>query len=168
MMTAFDMRAADGRASRWLGVLVVVVLVLGMALPAGASAPVKNDLFFSLDGADCGGGLTYDIELSGEEVIHDLGDTVIINVTFAGEAVASDGTVIRVRHSWTDTLDFTDLTLTVTGVGYGTWVEGGTTRKIDRGRLVFDLAGGTTVFVAGEWTDPFDPHVLTCDLITSA
>jgi len=156
------------RAIEKLAALPVAALVFALAVPAGAVPPEKNDLFFALDDADCGGGLTYDIELNGQEIVHDNGDEVMINVNIAGEAVASDGTVIRVHHSWTETVDFAAGTITVTGIGFGSWVQGGTAKVLDRGRLVFDLAAGEAVFMAGHWTENFDPHALTCELIASA
>lgn len=156
------------RAFMKLAVPLVAGLVFAFAVPAGAATSEKNDLVFALEDADCGGGLTYDIELTGREIIHDMGDKVEVNVTFSGEAVASNGSVIRVHHAWTETWDYTNMTLTTTGVGYGTWVERGSGKILDVGRLVIDLVSGTPVFVAGHWTENFDPHVLTCELIASA
>lgn len=157
------------RATKKLGGLLVAALVFALAVPAGAAPPEKNDLFFALEDADCGGGLTYDIALTGQEIIHDMGDKVKVNVSFSGETVASDGTVIRVHHTWTETWDFTNSTLTVSGLSYGTWVNGGTAKILGTGRFVIDLVGGDVVFVAGQSIiENFDPHALTCELIASA
>lgn len=151
-----------------LTALLVMAVVLALAIPAGARSPEKNELFFSLENSDCGGGLKYDLELVGEEIVHDMGDRLRSKVRFDGEAVATDGTVIRVHHSWTETVDFSAGTITITGLAFGLWVDGGTAKVLDRGRLVFDLSTGEEAFMAGHWTEEFNPHILTCELILAA
>lgn len=151
-----------------MSVLVAVVVSFAIAVPGWASPPERSDLSFSLQGADCGDGLTYDIDLVGTEIVRDQGDKVWIKQNWDGQAVASDGTVIRVHHSFSLALDFADGTGTFTGLGYGTWVDGGTAKKLDAGVLVFDLTTGEVLFSAGQVTENFDPHVLTCELIRAA
>jgi hypothetical protein len=149
------------------GAALVAMLVMG---PAVAAPPTitRNDLQFAVMGADCGD-FTYDIALEGRETSQDFGDRVMIHQNWLGDAVASNGTTLRVHHALTIELDFVESTMTVTGLAFGSRVDGTAIKQLDRGRLVIDLGSGQPIFVAGKWPPgPPDPHLVTCELIAAA
>ncbi len=145
----------------------VAALPLAQAALAASPAIHRDTLLFSLTNVPCNG-VTYDISLEGHEVVQDYGDLVRIHTLFGGRVVASDGTTLRVRHSWTETWDFNAMTLTITGMPFGAWLEGSSIRVHERGRLVIDLTTFEPIFMAGKFSGPPDPHGWTCQLIAAA
>ncbi len=153
-----------------IATMLAAVAALPLAQAVAATGPTvqRNELVFALTDQDCGGGVTYDISLVGSEVIQDFGGRLTIHTTLSGTVVASDGTTLRVRHSWREDYDFIAMTLTITGIPFGTWLEKSSIRVHERGRLVIDLTTGEPIFMAGKFSGPPDPHGWTCDLIALA
>ncbi|HUG46962.1 MAG TPA: hypothetical protein VMP67_00970 [Candidatus Limnocylindria bacterium] len=152
--------------------VVAMLLILVLAQSALAAGPTvfREHLEFS-DSQFCDdqGKLSYKIELSGQAVGQDFGDRLRIHILLRGKVWASNGTTLRVLHSWTEYYDFVAGTLTIAGLPFGTWVEGSSLRVHARGRLVVDLATFEPIFMAGQFPDgPPDPHAWTCELIAAA
>lgn len=149
---------------------LAALAALSLAQVAAAAGPTveRNQLAFSLTDQGCGGDITYDINLVGSEVIQDFGDRLTTHTTFRGGVLASDGTELRVLHTWREDYDFVSMTLTITGMPFGTRVEGSSIGIHDRGRIVIDLTTFEPVFLAGKFNGPADPHAWTCQLIAAA
>lgn len=156
-----------GRRRRFALLVTTLATAIAVAAPAGAAPPQRNDLTFT-DTVACGDGITYTVQLQGRETVMEFEDGVRIHQNWHGSVVASTGTTLRVHHASMVVLDFAAGTFTITGLGFGTWVEGSSIRQLDRGRLVLDLASGELIFAAGEWTPDFDPERMTCELIAEA
>lgn len=152
-----------------IATVLVSVAVLTLAQGAFAAGPAidRHTLVFALDDEPCNG-VTFDILLTGREVVQDYGDKVRIKTLFSGKVVASDGTTLRIHHSWTELWDFRTMTLTVTGIPFGAWLDKSSVRVHERGRLVLDLTTFQPIFMAGKFSGPPDPHGWTCDLIAAA
>ncbi|MGH2682894.1 MAG: hypothetical protein ACRDIX_06645 [Actinomycetota bacterium] len=153
------------------GTVLAAMLMVG---PAAAAAPTvaRNDLAFS-DHIDCGAfgdyDFSFDIDMEGTQTIQDFGDRVKIHETWLGDAVASNGTTLRVHHAINIELDFVANTMTVTGLAFGTRVDGTSISRMDRGRLVLDLGTGEPISVSGKWSPgPPNPPLWTCELIAAA
>lgn len=158
-------------ARRSLRLVASVATALALALLATASAvaapPVKNDLSFS-DTVTCHGGITFTVNLQGRETVTELpGDRLRIHQVWHGRAVSSNGTTLRVHHAFSEVVDLAAGTVTITGLLFGTSVEGSSIKHLDRGRVVLDLGTGEPIFLAGKSTPP-DPEGKTCRLIAEA
>jgi len=101
-------------------------------------------------------------------VVQDFGERLSVHTTLTGSVEASNGTTLRVHHAWTDDWNFANGTLTVTGLAFGTRVDGTSVMRLDRGRLVIDLSTGEPTFMAGKWLPFFGPDLATCELIAAA
>ncbi len=146
------------------------MLVTAPAVAAGPEIE-KNELEFSIVGADCGDGLTYDIALEGRETVMDFGGRLTVHQVWDGDVIANTGTAIRVHHSFRLELDFVENTATFIGLGYGTWVDGTPLKQLEVGRVVLNLLTGEVISQSGKQTASpldFNPHEATCDLIRAA
>ena len=152
-------------------VLITAIAMMGVgAAPVNAAGPEVNDIEFVADGLDCGEGVTYDIDLRGEERAWESNGKVFTKTRILGEAVASNGVIIATHHNWLDIVDPEENTLTVIGFPFRIWVVGGHERTVDWGVIKLDLETDEVLFEAGSHDNffDFDPHRLTCDLIFEA
>ncbi|MGH2675216.1 MAG: hypothetical protein ACRDKA_00740 [Actinomycetota bacterium] len=159
------------RITALTGAALAAMVVAGPAVAAGPTI-VRNDIAF-FDHVDCGDfgdfDFSFDVALEGRETIQDFGDRQKIHTNLTGDAVASNGTIVRFHHAFTIELDFVENTMTVTGLAFGASVEGTSIKRMDRGRLVIDLGSGQPIFVAGTWPPgPPNPAEATCQLIAAA
>ena len=160
-----------------VGIIATLALLGVLAAPAGAQPPLveRNELTFPEEPGsfDCGGGVTYDIALSGTEIVRvffgsDGPEHVKMHVNCRGDIVASTGTTLRVNHAFNVDIDLVRGTLRITGLPFGTWVNGSALKALDRGVLEVDLGSGEVIFEAGRHDWPHDPHGTTCALIAAA
>lgn len=145
--------------------LTAGMLLIG-SLPALAAQPVRFTEAFALEDLPCGGGISYDITMTGDAILRVSGTTETIHWLWRGEVVASDGTMLRVHHAFTESYDSATDTWTSVGKGFSTSVDGSPVQQVYAGRLVESSDG---VVAAGRHPDgPFDPHLETCALIAAA
>lgn len=156
--------------SRAIVLIAVMAMMAVGAAPVSAAGPEVNDFELVADGQDCGEGVTYDIDLRGEERAWERTGKVFTKTRILGEAVASNGVVIAIHHNWLDKVDLEANTLTVIGFPFRIWVVGGHERTVDWGVIKLDLDTDEVLFEAGSHDNFFDfnPHHLTCDLIFEA
>lgn len=145
--------------------IAVPTLVVLLAASVAAAGPWEE----FQDHGECGGGVSFDADLMVKSTEQEFPGRIVMHTVIRGAAISNTGIVVRFLHSWTTELDFDAGTVTLTGVAFGAWVEGTDIRRIDRGRLVLDMATGEPIFIAGSWPPgPFDPVDATCELIHAA
>ncbi len=157
---------------------LAAALVMMWSAPAAAAKPYieRNALAVHAE-ADCGT-TSYVLDLTGSEILQvffgqdDEVSSLKIHQNWSGDAVADDGTAIRVHHAFTITIDAVTGTWTGTGLGFGERVEGSSVSMQETGRLVI-TADGEVVFSSGqddvlEAFGYFDPHLATCALFAAA